>query len=293
MVVEAGRRASSACCTATPDRASWRRTRSTSAGMCPSAGSSPSRTGRMTHCCARSRRPATRRIRLTVSRARSASRKAQRARVGESHRRPRRRGARRRRRVARAAVANANRLFRCAPLFATRSSHDLGRRTLRDFRRTSGTTRWRYHEPIALHRREPLLPRPPSKERFVSLKIVQTDKGARGHRSVFAGCHRQRFSLYRGPDRARSGVGSDRRRRRRAQTERVLTNLDAVLATVGASWKDVVKTTVFLHDMNDFPRVNEVYGDASATRDRRDRRSRSRRCRAAFSSRSTLIVAVP
>ena len=45
-----------------------------------------------------------------------------------------------------------------------------------------------------------------------------------------------------------------------AQTERVMTNLAAVLAAAGASWKDVVKTTVFLHDMNDFPKVNEVYG---------------------------------
>ncbi len=45
-----------------------------------------------------------------------------------------------------------------------------------------------------------------------------------------------------------------------AQTERVMANLAAVLATVGASWKDIVKTTVFLSDMNDFPVVNEVYG---------------------------------
>jgi 2-iminobutanoate/2-iminopropanoate deaminase len=47
-----------------------------------------------------------------------------------------------------------------------------------------------------------------------------------------------------------------------AQTERVMQNLSAVLAAAGASWKDVVKTTVFLHDMADFPRVNEVYGRA-------------------------------
>ena len=47
-----------------------------------------------------------------------------------------------------------------------------------------------------------------------------------------------------------------------AQTERVMKNLTAVLATVNATWKDVVKTTVFLHDMNDFPTVNEVYGKA-------------------------------
>jgi 2-iminobutanoate/2-iminopropanoate deaminase len=47
----------------------------------------------------------------------------------------------------------------------------------------------------------------------------------------------------------------------RAQTERVIANLSAVLAAAGASWRHVVKTTVFLHDMNDFPVVNEVYGN--------------------------------
>jgi 2-iminobutanoate/2-iminopropanoate deaminase len=50
-----------------------------------------------------------------------------------------------------------------------------------------------------------------------------------------------------------------------AQTERVMTNLAAVLAAAGTSFKDVVKTTVYLHDMNDFPRVNEVYGRALGT----------------------------
>ena len=44
------------------------------------------------------------------------------------------------------------------------------------------------------------------------------------------------------------------------QTERVLRNLTAVLASAGASWPDVVKTTVYLQDMADFPKVNEVYG---------------------------------
>lgn len=47
-----------------------------------------------------------------------------------------------------------------------------------------------------------------------------------------------------------------------AQTERVMANLAAVLATIDASWANVVKTTVYLHDMNDFPVVNEVYGKA-------------------------------
>ena len=47
-----------------------------------------------------------------------------------------------------------------------------------------------------------------------------------------------------------------------AQSERVLANLKAILDAAGASWADVVKTTVYLHDMNDFPRVNEVYARA-------------------------------
>ena len=45
-----------------------------------------------------------------------------------------------------------------------------------------------------------------------------------------------------------------------AQTERVMRNLAAVLEAAGVSWKDVAKTTVYLQDMADFPRVNEVYG---------------------------------
>jgi 2-iminobutanoate/2-iminopropanoate deaminase len=44
-----------------------------------------------------------------------------------------------------------------------------------------------------------------------------------------------------------------------AQTERVLANLRAILDKAGATWGDVVRTTVFLHDMADFPRMNEVY----------------------------------
>lgn len=45
-----------------------------------------------------------------------------------------------------------------------------------------------------------------------------------------------------------------------AQTERVMSNLIAVLESAGLGWSDVVKTTVYLHDMADFPTVNEIYG---------------------------------
>ena len=44
-----------------------------------------------------------------------------------------------------------------------------------------------------------------------------------------------------------------------SQTERVLENLKAILEAAGASLNHVVKTTVFLKDMNDFPAMNEVY----------------------------------
>ena len=43
------------------------------------------------------------------------------------------------------------------------------------------------------------------------------------------------------------------------QTEQVLRNLEAVLAAADCSLADVVKTTVFLKDMNDFAAMNEVY----------------------------------
>lgn len=45
------------------------------------------------------------------------------------------------------------------------------------------------------------------------------------------------------------------------QTRQVLKNLEAVLAAAGASISDVVKTTVFLQDMNDFAQMNEIYGE--------------------------------
>ncbi len=44
------------------------------------------------------------------------------------------------------------------------------------------------------------------------------------------------------------------------QTEQVLKNLAAVLAAAGSGLGQVVKTTVFLADMNDFAEMNEVYG---------------------------------
>jgi 2-iminobutanoate/2-iminopropanoate deaminase len=45
-----------------------------------------------------------------------------------------------------------------------------------------------------------------------------------------------------------------------AQTERVMESLGAILAAAGASFDDVVRCTIFLVDLADFAKVNEVYG---------------------------------
>jgi 2-iminobutanoate/2-iminopropanoate deaminase len=44
-----------------------------------------------------------------------------------------------------------------------------------------------------------------------------------------------------------------------AQTHRVFQNLGAILAAAGASFDNVVRTTVYLADMNDFPAMNQIY----------------------------------
>jgi 2-iminobutanoate/2-iminopropanoate deaminase len=61
-----------------------------------------------------------------------------------------------------------------------------------------------------------------------------------------------------------------------AQTEQVLKNIEAVLKAAGSSLDDVVKTTVFLADLNDFAKMNEVY---------------AKRFKTPFPARSTVQVA--
>ena len=47
----------------------------------------------------------------------------------------------------------------------------------------------------------------------------------------------------------------------RAQTKRVMENIKAVLQAAGTSLQKVLKTTVFLRDLNDFGVMNEIYGE--------------------------------
>jgi len=46
-----------------------------------------------------------------------------------------------------------------------------------------------------------------------------------------------------------------------AQARQALENLSAILVAAGLSFRDVVKTTVYLANMDEFPKVNAVYGN--------------------------------
>lgn len=50
-----------------------------------------------------------------------------------------------------------------------------------------------------------------------------------------------------------------------AETRQVLANLTAVLAAGGATWDDVVRTTIFLTDLGDFALVNKIYGEVAGS----------------------------
>lgn len=96
----------------------------------------------------------------------------------------------------------------------------------------------------------------------MSLKIVHTDKAPAAIGPYSQGVVANGFLYTAGQIAIDPATGQVVQGNVSVQTERVMTNLAAVLATVGAKWTDVVKTTVFLQDMNDFPAVNEVYGKA-------------------------------
>lgn len=44
------------------------------------------------------------------------------------------------------------------------------------------------------------------------------------------------------------------------ETEQVMNNIAAVLAAAGMDFQNVLKTSIFIKDMNDFQNINEVYG---------------------------------
>ena len=71
------------------------------------------------------------------------------------------------------------------------------------------------------------------------------------------------------------------------QTERVLENIKAVLVACGSSFDQVLKCTVYVKDMADFPKVNEVYARYFRRIRRREPPWKWPGCRATLRSRST------
>jgi 2-iminobutanoate/2-iminopropanoate deaminase len=90
--------------------------------------------------------------------------------------------------------------------------------------------------------------------------IIETDRGPKPIGPYSQAVRANQFLFLSGqtPLDPKSGemVGVDVRQ----QTERVLENIKGVLEAAGAKLHHVVKTTVFLKDMNDFVAMNEVYG---------------------------------
>ena len=96
----------------------------------------------------------------------------------------------------------------------------------------------------------------------MSLKIVHTDQAPKAIGPYSQGVVANGFLFTAGQIALDPATGQVSATDVAAQTERVMANLAAILATVNATWNDVVKTTVFLHDMGDFPIVNEIYSKA-------------------------------
>jgi 2-iminobutanoate/2-iminopropanoate deaminase len=90
--------------------------------------------------------------------------------------------------------------------------------------------------------------------------IVLTDKGPKpiGPYSQAVKCNGFLFASGQVALDPRSNefIGGDIRQ----QTERVLENIKAIVEAAGSNFHHVVKTTVFLKDMNDFAAMNEAYG---------------------------------
>jgi 2-iminobutanoate/2-iminopropanoate deaminase len=105
----------------------------------------------------------------------------------------------------------------------------------------------------------------------VALKIIKTDEAPAAIGPYSQGIVANGFLFTAGQIALDPKTGQVIEGDVKVQTDRVLANLTAVLAAAGCSWSDVVKTTVFLHNMNDFPAVNETY--AAALGDARPARS--------------------
>jgi len=98
-------------------------------------------------------------------------------------------------------------------------------------------------------------------EVIMSKKVVQTDKAPKAI-GPYSQAIRTDFGVFTagqvGLDPATGELVSDTIEE---QTRQVLTNLQNVLEASGSSLSNVVKTTVFLRDMNDFSKMNTIYAE--------------------------------
>jgi len=92
-------------------------------------------------------------------------------------------------------------------------------------------------------------------------KQVQTDKAPKAIGPYSQGIVANGFVFVSGQIPLDPGTGELNTGTIEEQTRLVLKNLGAVLEAAGSSYENVVKATVFLQDMNDFSKMNAVYGE--------------------------------
>jgi 2-iminobutanoate/2-iminopropanoate deaminase len=93
-------------------------------------------------------------------------------------------------------------------------------------------------------------------------ELVQTDRAHRGLGPYSQAIRANGFLFVSGQLALDPATGEIIGEDIRAQVRQVLQNAGAILEAGGSSWKDVVKTTVFLRNMDDFAAMNEVYTTA-------------------------------
>ena len=90
-------------------------------------------------------------------------------------------------------------------------------------------------------------------------EIIQTERGPKPIGPYSQAVRANQFLFLSGQTPLDPKTGEMTGTDARQQTERVLENIKGVLEAAGATLRQVVKTTVFLKDINDFPAMNEVY----------------------------------
>ena len=91
-------------------------------------------------------------------------------------------------------------------------------------------------------------------------KVLQTNKAPQAIGPYSQGVIRHGFVFLSGQIALTPDGESHTDKDIREQTKLILDNIGHLLQAAGSSYGDVIKTTVFLTDMNDFSAVNEIYG---------------------------------